>query len=344
LFPDAVYVFTPKSRIMAMPRGATAVDFAYAVHSNIGDRTMAVKINGNSVPLRTELRNGDVVEIITSPVAAPNPAWLGFVRTGRARSKIRHYLKGLAHAESTQMGQKMLLQALRAEGFEDLPDHQGPHAVMWERLLRFTGSRNREELLTDIGLGKRIANIVAKRLVLLLGDVGERPDALLLTRERFGASNANGMGSLTLDGSENASVKFALCCRPIPGDSILGYLGRGEGLVVHAADCPVATRLQHKDGERFMGVEWADELTRPFEVDLAVTVANGKGVMAQVASALSTSEADIVHIEMAPDSAQDVKELHFVIAIRDRAHLDVVLAKLQRSPVVMRAQRSKKAI
>jgi GTP pyrophosphokinase len=129
LFPDAVYVFTPKSRIMAMPRGATAVDFAYAVHSNIGDRTMAVKINGDSVPLRTELRNGDVVEIITSPVAAPNPAWLGFVRTGRARSKIRHYLKGLAQVESTQMGQKMLLQALRAEGFEGLPDHEGQHEI-----------------------------------------------------------------------------------------------------------------------------------------------------------------------------------------------------------------------
>ena len=343
LFPDAVYVFTPKSQIMAMPRGATVVDFAYSIHSNVGDRTMAARINGEQVPLRTTLKNGDVVEVVTAPGATPNPAWLSFVRTGRARSKIRHHLKTMQLTESEELGSKLLAQALRAEGIESFPDPQ-THAPVWDKLLRFTGSKTRQELLTDIGLGKRIANIVAKRLVLLLGDVGERPDALLLTRERFGASNANGMGSLTLDGSENASVKFALCCRPIPGDSILGYLGRGEGLVVHAADCPVATRLQHKDGERFMGVEWADELTRPFEVDLAVTVANGKGVMAQVASALSTSEADIVHIEMAPDSAQDVKELHFVIAIRDRAHLDVVLAKLQRSPVVMRAQRSKKAI
>ena len=343
LFPDAVYVFTPKSQIMAMPRGATVVDFAYSIHSNVGDRTMAARINGEQVPLRTTLKNGDVVEVVTAPGATPNPAWLSFVRTGRARSKIRHHLKTMQLTESEELGSKLLAQALRAEGIESFPDPQ-THAPVWDKLLRFTGSKTRQELLTDIGLGKRIANIVAKRLVLLLGDVGERPDALLLTRERFGASNANGMGSLTLDGSENASVKFALCCRPIPGDSILGYLGRGEGLVVHAADCPVATRLQHKDGERFMGVEWADELTRPFEVDLAVTVANGKGVMAQVASALSTSEADIVHIEMAPDSAQNVKELHFVIAIRDRAHLDVVLAKLQRSPVVMRAQRSKKAI
>ncbi len=242
LFPDAVYVFTPKSRIMAMPRGATAVDFAYAVHSNIGDRTMAVKINGDSVPLRTELRNGDVVEIITSPVAAPNPAWLGFVRTGRARSKIRHYLKGLAQVESTQMGQKMLLQSLRAEGFEGLPDHEGQHSGLWDRLLRFTGSRSREELLTDIGLGKRVAHIVAKRLVGLLSEIGEKPDPLLLSRERFTAHETVSQGSVLIDGSENASVQFAPCCRPLPGDPILGYLGRGEVLIIHTSDCGVGQR------------------------------------------------------------------------------------------------------
>ena len=342
LFPDAVYVFTPKTQIMALPRGATVVDFAYAIHSNVGDRTMAARINGEQVPLRTELKNGDVVEVVTAPSATPNPAWLSFVRTGRARSKIRHHLKTMQLTESEELGHKLLAQALRAEGIESFPDAL-THATTWDKLLRFTGSKNRQELLTDIGLGKRIANIVAKRLVLLLGDAGERPDALLLTRERFGEGNSHGMGSIALDGSENASVKFALCCRPIPGDPILGYLGRGEGLVVHTAHCPVAARLQYKDGERFMGVEWSDEPTRAFEVDLAITVSNGKGVMAKVAAALAAAEADIVHIEMVPDGAQDVKELHFVVAVRDRTHLDAVLAKLQRSPVVMRAQRSKKA-
>jgi len=341
LFPDAVYVFTPKSQIMALPRGATAVDFAYSIHSNVGDRTTAARINGEQVPLRTELKNGDVVEVVTAPSATPNPAWLGFVRTGRARSKIRHHLKTMQLTESEELGHKLLAQALRAEGIESFPDSQ-THAVTWDKLLRFTGSKNQHELLTDIGLGKRIANIVAKRLVLLLGDAGERPDALLLTRERFGPGNGHGMGTIALDGSENASVKFAVCCRPIPGDPILGYLGRGEGLVVHVAHCPVAARLKHKDGERFMGVEWADEPTRLFEVDLAITVANGKGVMAKVAAALAAAEADIVHIEMAADTPQDVKELHFVVAVRDRLHLDAVLGKLQRSPVVMRVQRSKK--
>jgi len=132
LFPDAVYVFTPKSKIMAMPRGATIVDFAYAVHSDVGDRTMAGKINGEQVPLRTELRNGDIVEVVTSAVASPNPAWLGFVRTGRARSKIRHYLKTMAHSESQGLGKKLLAQALRAEGIQHLPAQDEKHAQIWE--------------------------------------------------------------------------------------------------------------------------------------------------------------------------------------------------------------------
>ena len=341
LFPDAVYVFTPKSQIMAMPRGATVVDFAYAIHSNVGDRTMAARINGEQVPLRTELKNGDVVEVITAPTSTPNPAWLSFVRTGRARSKIRHHLKTMQLTESADLGAKLLSQALRAEGIESVPEGEG-YKALWDKVLRFTGSKNRNELLTDIGLGKRIANIVAKRMVTLLADAGHKPDALLLTRERFAADNAHGMGTITLDGSENASVKYASCCRPIPGDNIVGYLGRGEGLSVHAADCSVAKKLQHKDGERFMGVEWSDDIVRSFEADLALTVIDGRGVMAKVASVLAAAEADIVHIEMGEANSQDAKDMHFVIAVRDRAHLETILTKLQRSAVVMQVKRSKK--
>ncbi|MEY3765204.1 MAG: putative pyrophosphokinae pyrophosphokinae, partial [Pseudomonadota bacterium] len=285
LFPDAVYVFTPKSKIMAMPRGATIVDFAYAVHSNIGDRTMAARINGEQVPLRTELRNGDVVEVITSTVAAPNPAWLGFVTTGRARSKIRHYLKTMAHAESLTLGEKLLAQALRAEGIEHLPAQDSAHQSTWDRLLRFTGSRHRDELLIDIGLGKRVASIVAKRLTVLLAELGEKPDPLLMSKERFTAHETVSQGSVALDGSQNASVKYPPCCHPIPGDPILGYLGRGEGLVVHTDSCAVGQRLLHKDRERFIGVEWSEEIVRAFEAPLLVTVSNGKGVLARVAAA-----------------------------------------------------------
>ena len=343
LFPDAVYVFTPKSQIMAMPRGATVVDFAYAIHTNVGDRTVAARINGEQVPLRTELKNGDVVDVVTASVSAPNPAWLSFVRTGRARSKIRHHLKSMEHTESEALGQKLLSQALRAEGIEHFPQ-EPEYNPIWDKLLRFTGSKTRQELLTDIGLGKRISNIVAKRLVLLLADMGQRPDAVLLTQQRFSASDAHGMGTITLDGSENASVKFATCCRPIPGDEVVGYLGRGEGLAVHATHCAIAKKLLHKDRERFMGVEWSDEPTRQFEVDLTVTVNNARGTMAKVASVLAAAEADIVHIHSGEDGAQETKDFYFVIAVRDRAHLDTVLAKLRRTSVVIRADRSKNSV
>jgi len=339
LFPDAVYVFTPKSQILALPRGATVVDFAYAIHSDVGDHTVAARINGAQVPLRSELKNGDVVEVVTAPVSAPNPAWLGFVRTGRARSKIRHHLKTLAQAESQQLGEKLLAQALRAEGMEKLPADDDTYHAIWEKLLRFTGSKSRAELLTDLGLGKRIASIVAKRLMTLLTELGEKPDALLISRERFTAHENVSQGGLTLDGSENASVQFASCCRPVPGDPILGYLGRGEGLVVHTTDCAIAKRLQNKDSERFIGVEWADEPVRSFETGILVTVANGKGALARVAASLANAEADITHVDMDDERAQDATDLRFVVSVRDRAHLESVLRNLKRTPSVMNAQR-----
>jgi guanosine-3',5'-bis(diphosphate) 3'-pyrophosphohydrolase len=342
LFPDAVYVFTPKSQIMALPRGATVVDFAYAIHSNVGDRTMGAKINGEHAPLRTELRNGDVIEIITAPLSSPNPAWLGFVRTARARSKIRHHLKTLGLADSEDLGEKMLTQALRAEGIEKLPDDSPANQFIWEKLLRFSGNKNRSELLADIGLGKRIAGIVAKRMLNLLADNGEKPDAVLITRERFSANETVSQGSVVLDGSENASVRFASCCRPIPGDGIVGYLGRGEGLIVHADDCAVAKKLKHKDSERFIGVEWSDEPVRAFETEVLVTVANGKGVLARVAAALATAEADITHIDMEDEAAQqDATDLRFIIAVRDQTQLETALRNLRRTPSVLKAQRAK---
>jgi GTP diphosphokinase / guanosine-3',5'-bis(diphosphate) 3'-diphosphatase len=341
LFPDAVYVFTPKSQIMAMPRGATVVDFAYAIHSDVGDRTLAAKINGEQVPLRTELKNGDVVEIVTAPVSTPNPAWLSFVRTARARSKIRHHLKTMAHAESESLGEKMLAQALRAEGIEKLPGATGPHQQIWEKLLRFSGNRTRAELFTDIGMGKRIASIVAKRLLTLLTDSGEKPDALLLTRERFTAHETLSQGGVVLDGSENASVRFANCCRPVPGDGIVGYLGRGEGLMVHADDCPTARKLRHKDSERFISVEWSDEPVRAFETGILVTVTNGKGVLARVAGTLASAETDITHIEMSEESAQEATDLRFVIAVRDQNHLELALRNLRRTASVLKAERAR---
>ena len=340
LFPDAVYVFTPKSQILSLPRGATVVDFAYAIHSNVGNHTAAAKINSEQVPLRTELKNGDIVEIMTTLHSSPNPAWLAFVRTGKARSKIRHYLKTLAQSESEGLGEKLLTQALRAEGIQQMPLGTEEMQPLWDKLLRFTGSKTRSELMTDIGLGKRIASIVAKRLVALMAESGQRPDALLLSRERFTAQETVSQGGITLDGSENASVQYAHCCRPIPGDSIVGYLGRGEGLIVHSAQCAVAKKLQHKDNERFITVDWAEEPTRSFETGVLVTVSNGKGVLAKVASELAQFEADISHIDMDDEVALDTVDLRFVVAVRDKAHLEAALRNLRHTPAVLRASRT----
>ena len=340
LFPDAVYVFTPKGQIMALPRGATVVDFAYAIHSNVGDRTIAAKVNGEQVPLRSELTNGDVVEVTTSPTSTPNPAWLGFVRTGRARSKIRAHLKSLAQDKSRELGDKLLAQALRAEGLrQPLGDGEGDKPI-WDKLLRFTGNRTRDELLTDIGLGKRSASMVAKRLVLQLAERGVKPDALLLSQARYTAHESLSQGAVIVDGADNVSIKYATCCHPIPGDALLGYLGRGEGLVVHTDDCPVARRLLQKDPERFITVAWADEPVRLFDVGIVVTVTNGKGVLARVAAALAQAEADIVHLGMTDEVAPETLDLRFVISVRDRLQLDHVLRTLQRTPSVLRASRT----
>ncbi|MBI2733327.1 MAG: bifunctional (p)ppGpp synthetase/guanosine-3',5'-bis(diphosphate) 3'-pyrophosphohydrolase, partial [Aquabacterium sp.] len=188
LFPESVYVLTPKSRIVALPKGATPVDFAYAIHSGVGDRCVSAKVNGEPVALRTELRSGDVVEIVTAASAKPNPSWLNFVRTGRARSKIRHYLKNMEAEESLELGEKLLMQALRAEGLTmPLGDEttEGDAGALWQSLTRWGGNRSRDELLADIGLGRKIATMVAKRLAQLMAESGAKPDALTLTLGRF---------------------------------------------------------------------------------------------------------------------------------------------------------------
>ncbi|HRD84426.1 MAG TPA: bifunctional (p)ppGpp synthetase/guanosine-3',5'-bis(diphosphate) 3'-pyrophosphohydrolase [Rubrivivax sp.] len=344
LYPDAVYVFTPKGRILALPRGATPVDFAYAIHSDVGNHTVAAKVNGEAVPLRAELRSGDVVEVVTAPGARPNPAWLGLVRTGRARSKIRHYLKTMAQEESRALGERMLAQALRAEGLQmptgDPTD--APAAALWQQVTRWSGNRSRGELLVDIGLGRKIAIIVAKRLAQMMLERGMRPDPVTLTLGRFTSDEGSpAQGVVFVDGSEGASVQLATCCRPIPGDAIVGYLGRGEGLIVHTADCRNGKRLYERDSERWMQVEWAEDLSRNFETVVVALVGNGKGVLAQVAAAVTAAEADIRHLDMGQEPAEDTAELKLLLSVRDRVHLADVLRTLRRTPVVERAWRDK---
>ncbi|OIQ66835.1 guanosine-3',5'-bis(diphosphate) 3'-pyrophosphohydrolase [mine drainage metagenome] len=338
LAPDAVYVFTPKSRILALPRGATPVDFAYAIHTTLGDQTVAAKVNNELVPLRTELRSGDVVEIITAPASRPNPSWLGFVRTGRARSKIRHALKTAQQSESIDLGRRLLHSALRHEHL----DLAALDDAVWDKLLRWTGFKSRDDLFADIGLGKRVAEILAKRVVALVSPQDALSAPLLDTIERLETREGNGAQStLQLDGSEGASVRYAACCRPIPGDAIIGYLGKGEGLIVHQQDCEIARRLFQKDPDRWIDLSWAQECTRPFETGLSVIVENSKGVLARVATAISEHDSDIAHVTMDEDARQATTELRFVVLVRDRKHLADVLRALKRLKFVVRANRSK---
>ena len=344
LVPEAVYVFTPMSKIMALPRGATPVDFAYAIHSDVGDHCVAAKLNGEPVALRTELKSGDVVEIVTAPGARPNPGWLNFVRTGRARSKIRQFLKTMEHEESIGLGEKLLAQALRAEGLllpsAELDD--APAQALWGQLTRWSGNRSRADLLVDIGLGRKIATIVAKRLAQLMAERGNRPDAVTLTLNRFGVeADAATPPGVVIDGTEGASVVLATCCRPIPGDAIRGYLGRGEGLMVHTAECSLGKRLAERDPERWIAVEWDEQPSRAFETSVKLLVKNGKGALAQIAAAISAAEADISHIEMEGDNQDDATELTLLLAVRDRLHLADVLRTVKRSPPVQRASRVK---
>jgi guanosine-3',5'-bis(diphosphate) 3'-pyrophosphohydrolase len=342
LFPESVYVLTPKSRIVALPKGATPVDFAYAIHSGVGDRCVSAKVNGEPVPLRAQLHSGDVVEVITAPSARPNPGWLNFVRTGRARSKIRHYLKNMELEESLEMGEKLLSQALRAEGLttpQGDEHSEGRPGVLWQALIRWGGNRSRDDLVTEIGLGRKIATMVAKRIAQIMAEAGERPDALTLSLGRFAAEESPIQGSVVIDGSEGATVQLAPCCKPIPGDPIAGYLGRGEGLVVHTQTCGVGKRLFERDSERWIDVAWSDEPARQFETAISVLVANGKGVLAQVAASISSAETDITHIEMGDERLGETAELKLTLSVRDADHLQDVLRTLKRCQVVLKAGR-----
>jgi GTP diphosphokinase / guanosine-3',5'-bis(diphosphate) 3'-diphosphatase len=321
LFPDEVYVFTPKGKILSLPRGATAVDFAYAVHTDIGNRCVAAKVNGELVPLRTELRNGDRVEIITASHAKPNPGWLQYVRTGKARSNIRHFLKTMQYEESAGLGERMLDQALKSlksslAGIDD---------ASWERVLRDGGARSREELLADIGLGKRLPAVVARHM---------------LRRSEASRDDVRAAGSVTIRGTEGMAVQLASCCRPIPGDAIVGSIKKGQGLVVHISDCGVIGRSRKKEPEQWIDVEWDTRTSRLFEAAVNVTVENQRGVLAKVASEIAAAGSNIDAISMDEDRAL-FTTMHLVLEVANRQHLARVMRSLRRLSDVKRISRMK---
>ncbi|ACT49302.1 MULTISPECIES: bifunctional (p)ppGpp synthetase/guanosine-3',5'-bis(diphosphate) 3'-pyrophosphohydrolase [Methylovorus] len=328
LFPDEVYVFTPKGKIMALPKGATAVDFAYAVHTDIGNRCVAVKINQELAPLRTELHNGDHVEIITAAHAHPNPAWLNYVATGKARAHIRHFLKSLQTTESAHLGERLLNQALRAL-HADVAKIDDTH---WQKLLRDYGAKNKEEILTDIGLGKRLNVMVAHQLLAMSEEQGERH-----------AKHTNKpLGTITIRGSEGMAVQFAQCCRPIPGDPILGFINKDKGLVIHTHDCP-AIRKFRVDPEKWLDVEWDPDGKRLFNVNLKLVVANQRGMLAQIASTIAEAGSNIDHVSMEESDSSAYTNMHFTVQVENRVHLAELMRRIRKIPDVVRINRVKGA-
>jgi GTP pyrophosphokinase len=329
LFPDSVYVFTPKSKIIALPRGATALDFAYSIHTGIGDHTVSVKINNETAPLRTELHNGDIVEIVTDPESRPSPTWLAFVRTGKARSAIRHHLRTINLNESVELGQELLSQALTALNIN--PELPQPTI---EKLLNESSAKSMDELHAEIGIGKRMAALVARHIFGLIDDdLGNLPSEHHLIPAE--------LDPVTIYGSEGVSVQLAPCCLPIPGDQITGQLRRDQGLVVHTSDCMPAKRLRIKEPDRWIAVQWGTELNRRFDCRIRLLINNEKGILARVAAEIGESDANISYVGMDEDEEHVMTQLRFTIQVKDRVHLAHLIRNLRGVAGVTRVERER---
>lgn len=319
LFPDEVFVFTPKGKILTLPRGSTAVDFAYAVHTDIGNRCVAARINRDFAPLRTELQNGDQVEIITAVIPNPNPAWLKFVRSGRTRSKIRHFLRAAHDDSSAALGKRLLTTELARYG-QRLQDVSQSG---WGKMLSRSGAQAEGEILSQIGTGQRPATDVAVELL------GLDPATALPT-----AAPAPVM----IHGGDGMAVHLSTCCQPIPGDPIVGSLDASRGLVVHTHDCLKIRRQLGHDAQKWVDVEWAQEISGQFDVRIRVEIRNQRGVLAKVSAAISEADSNIVHISM-DDTGGMYTTLFFTLQVRDRKHLALVMRNIRHLPEVSRIMR-----
>ncbi len=321
LFPDEVYVFTPKGKIMALPRGATAVDFSFAVHTDVGSHCVAVKINHELMPLRTQLRNGDHVEIITSASSSPNAAWLNFVVTGKARSHIRQFLRNARVEEAAALGERLFNKALRALN----PDATPPDAALWDRLLKENMNHSKQELFADMGLGRKLPLVVAHQLLHIQGEKSGAPAH---------------PHAIVIRGSEGIAVELAQCCHPIPGDPILGFIHKDRGLIIHTHDCP-ALRAYHTDPDKWLDVEWEAEADRMFDVAVKVVVGNQRGVLAKVAAAISEQRSNIGNVSMEEEDGSPYTILYFTLQVENRMHLARVMRGLRGLEDVVRIYRVK---
>jgi len=325
LFPDKVYVFTPKGKILRLPRGATVVDFAYAVHTDVGNRCVAAKVDRRLAPLRTQLRNGQTVEIVTAPGAIPNPSWVNFVVTAKARAAIRQYLKGLRRSEAIELGQRLVNQSL-AEFDLSLTDISENALVATAGEL---GMADTDELFEKVGLGERLAPLIARRL-------GPAAPSIPGTGGEEGGESAP--APLAIAGTEGLLVSYARCCFPVPGDPILAYLSSGRGIIIHREDCANVDDYR-KHPEKWISVAWAEQLGRMFGCELRVEVQNRMGVLAAVASSIAATETNIDHVEL-EERDTDTSVLIFEVRVRDRQHLASVIRVIRRMPDVLRLSRT----
>ncbi|HVY22818.1 MAG TPA: bifunctional (p)ppGpp synthetase/guanosine-3',5'-bis(diphosphate) 3'-pyrophosphohydrolase [Steroidobacteraceae bacterium] len=318
LFPDKVYVFTPKGEIRRLPRGATAVDFAYSVHTDIGNRCVAAKVDRRLVPLRTPLRNGQTIEIVTAKGAQPNPAWVNFVVTAKARTAIRHYLKSLKSGDAEELGKRLLTQALTEQGL----NFKSIKPAQWEALATDFNLKNTAELFEKVGLGERLAPLVAQRLLPKTGDV----------------TQAHESGPLAIAGTEGLSVSYARCCFPIPNDPIMAYVTTGHGIVIHREACGNLKSFR-KQPDKWLSVVWQPAAGKLFSVEIVVQVKSRIGILAAIASEISATQTSIERVSIIERDGGVSTEV-FELMVADRKQLAQVIKRIRKMPEVVKVTRS----
>lgn len=324
LFPDEVYVFSPKGKIFVLPKGSTAVDYAYAVHSDVGNSCFVCKINNELVPLRTEVKTGDHIEIITGPMAKPNPSWLNFVITGKARSQIRAFMKKAESSDLVILGYSILNKALKAFHIE--PDSiKKKH---WDKLLHDYHLKNKDEILIDIALGKRVNIMVAHQLSTIVSG-----QSSVGRQEKF-------LDVISIKGSEGMAIDLADCCHPIPGDPILGYIDKDRGLIIHTHECNEIKKIK-VDPEKWVDVEWEPNPDRLFKVKLDILVSNERGVLAKIASVIAEMESNIDKLTTEESDGGGFTSINFLIEVKSRIHLADIIRNLRKIEQVSRITRFK---
>jgi len=324
LFPDEVYVFSPDGKIFALPKNSSSIDFAYAVHSDVGNKAVSAKINQMLVPLRTRLSTGDHVEIITSTLAKPNPTWLNFVITGKARSQIRNYLRSAESKDLIFLGEKMLNNALNAF-------HIHPTAIKkkhWNKLILDYHVESKDEILMDIALGKKVNVMVAHQLTNLMDGVTSNKKQTKM------------LDVITIKGSDDMAIQLANCCHPIPGDPILGYINKEKGLVIHTHDCQIVNELS-LDHDRWVDVEWEPESEKLFNVRLSVLVVNERGMLGKIASVIADTESNIDNVSLQDMDGSPFATLNFLVQVRHRQHLAELIRNLRKITKVNKITRVK---